>query len=129
MRSQLLQFLVAGAIGFVVDTGVLYAALALGFGFFAGRVFSFLSAVWVTWRINRRYAFASSRQKSLLHEWLRYLIAMSAGGAVNYAAYSAAVLALPHLPVLPMVAVGVGSLAGMAFNFASAKWWVYRHRQ
>lgn len=129
MRAQVLLFLIAGAIGFGVDTAVLYGALALGLGFFVGRAISFLAAVWVTWRINRRYAFASARQESALHEWFRYLLAMSAGGAVNCAAYSAAVLSLPPLPMLPMIAVGIGSLAGMGFNFASAKWWVFKHRQ
>lgn len=49
---QLLRFAVAGV-------AALYLALSLGSGFDAGRVLSFLAAVWITWRINR-YTFAAS---------------------------------------------------------------------
>jgi putative flippase GtrA len=128
MRRELVRFVIAGVFGFVVDAGVLYIALAAGLGYFAGRAVSFLCAVWATWQINRRYTFVSDRSESTWVEWWRYLAAMSAGGVVNYGAYSAAVLTLKGLPFLPIVAVAAGSLAGMVVNFATAKLWVFRQR-
>jgi putative flippase GtrA len=128
MRRELLRFVIAGVLGFVVDAGVLYIALAAGLGYFAGRAVSFLCAVWATWQINRRYTFVSDRSESAWVEWWRYLAAMSAGGGVNYGAYSATVLTLKGLPFLPIVAVAAGSLAGMVVNFATAKLWVFRQR-
>jgi putative flippase GtrA len=126
MRRELVRFVIAGVFGFVVDAGTLYIALAAGLGYFAGRALSFLCAVWATWQINRRYTFISDRSESAWVEWWRYLAAMSAGGVVNYGAYSATVLTLKGLPFLPIVAVAVGSLAGMVVNFATAKLWVFR---
>ncbi|MEX3954893.1 GtrA family protein [Trinickia sp. EG282A] len=126
MRHQLTRFLVAGVMGFLVDTGVLYLMLWLGLGYFAGRAISFLCAVWTTWQFNRRYTFAPSRHQSIWAEWWRYLAAMSAGGGVNYAAYSGAVSLLRPAPWLPVLAVAVGSVAGLVVNFATAKWWVFR---
>ncbi|WP_429454508.1 GtrA family protein [Paraburkholderia sp. 40] len=114
--------------GFVVDAGVLWIALRLGLGYFAGRAVSFLMAVWVTWQVNRRFTFPDRRAGSAWHEWWRYLAAMSAGGGVNYAVYSAAVLTLPRSIFLPFCGVALGSLAGLVVNFASARWWVFRHR-
>jgi putative flippase GtrA len=128
MRSQLLRFVVAGVVGFVVDAGILYLALALGMGFFFGRVVSFLCAVWTTWRINRSYTFAGHREQSVWAEWWRYLTAMSLGGLVNYAAYTVAVVSLRGYPFLPVIAVAIGSVAGLAVNFISAKLWVFRQR-
>lgn len=128
MRGQLGGFLIAGTIGFLVDAGVLYLALAAGLGYFAGRAVSFLCAVWVTWQLNRRFAFRRSRSESAWREWWRYLVAMSAGGLVNYAAYSATVLLFEGMPLLALVAVATGSIAGMVVNFASAKLWVFRRR-
>jgi putative flippase GtrA len=128
MRRQVIRFVIAGVVGFVVDAGILYLALAAGLGYFAGRAVSFLCAVWATWQINRRYTFTSGHRESAWVEWWRYLAAMSVGGVVNYGAYSATVLALKRLPFLPLLAVAVGSLAGMAVNFASAKLWVFRER-
>jgi putative flippase GtrA len=128
MRDQVLRFALAGTIGFVVDAGVLWIALHLGFGYFAGRAASFLAAVWVTWQINRRLTFAAQRSGSVWHEWWRYLVAMSGGGCVNYAAYCAVVLTLPRGAFVPFLGVAAGSIAGLAVNFASARWWVFRHR-
>jgi putative flippase GtrA len=101
VRQQLIRFVIAGVVGFVVDAGILYLGLAVGLGYFS-------ESAWV--------------------EWWRYLVAMSVGGVVNYCAYSATVLTLKGLPFLPIVAVAVGSLAGMVVNFATAKMWVFKQR-
>jgi len=126
MKRELVRFAVGGVLGFVVDTAALYLGLALGAGYFAGRACSFLIAVWTTWQFNRRFTFASGRRESAWAEWWRYLLAMSAGGLANLAAYALTVSILPKAPWLPLVAVAVGSAVGMGFNFASAKWWVFR---
>lgn len=122
------RFALAGVAGLAVDVAVLYLALALGLGFYAGRVVSFLCAVFATWQINRRYTFAvaGAAPVSLWREWWLYLAAMMAGGVVNYAAYSATIALGPRATLWPMLAVAVGSLAGMAVNFASAKLLVFK---
>ncbi|UPG95340.1 GtrA family protein [Luteibacter aegosomatissinici] len=128
MRRQAILFSVAGVVGFVVDATVLYIALWMGLGYFAGRVVSFLLAVFATWQVNRRFAFADSRQRSAWREWWHYLAAMSLGGVVNYLAYSAVVVFMPPAGVKPLLAVAAGSAAGMLVNFAGAKFWVFRPR-
>lgn len=128
-RHEILRFAVAGIAGFVVDAGVLYLCLAAGLGYFAGRMVSFLCAVFCTWQINRRFTFASLPvDGSLWSEWWRYLAAMSAGGAVNYAAYSVSVLTLKGIPLLPLLSVAIGSISGLAVNFIGAKLWVFKQR-
>lgn len=126
MRSQFLRFAVAGTIGFLVDAGVLYVALAIGLGPYIGRVVSFLCAAFATWQINRRLTFVVKHAESLWTEWLRYLTAMSVGGACNYGTYVVALMFLPKVTIAPLVALGAGSIVGMFVNFAFAKWWVFR---
>jgi putative flippase GtrA len=128
MYRQIMRFVVAGVVGFIVDAAVLYFGLALGLGYFGGRAVSFLCAVWATWQINRRYTFVAERQETAWSEWWRYLAAMSLGGVVNYTAYSATVVTFRDIRFLPIIAVAVGSLAGLAVNFATAKLWVFRRR-
>jgi putative flippase GtrA len=128
MHRELIRFLIAGVLGFVVDAGVLYLGLAVGLGYFAGRAVSFLCAVWATWQINRRYTFTSNTRGSAWVEWWRYLAAMSIGGVVNYSAYSATVLTLRSVTFLPLISVAIGSLAGLVVNFATAKLWVFKQR-
>lgn len=127
--TQLLRFALTGVAGLLVDIAVLYGALWLGLGWYGGRVLSFLAAVCATWLLNRRYTFHAAAGGSLWREWWRYLLAMSGGGVVNYAAYSAMLaLAAPVVDVrwLPVLAVGTGSLAGMTVNFVAAKWFVFQ---
>ena len=122
---QLLRFALNGVAGALADTAALYLALALGAGHYAGRLLSFLFAVWVTWRLNRLYTFDAT--ESAWHEWWRYLAAMLGGGAVNYATYMLLLqLVLPAARWAPAVGVALGSLAGMVFNFFSAKYFVFR---
>ncbi|MGN6652249.1 GtrA family protein [Trinickia sp.] len=127
MQRQLIRFVFAGGIGFVVDTAVLYLMLWLGLGYFAGRAVSFLCAVWVTWQLNRRITFSASGHQSAWAEWVRYLAAMSVGGGVNYAVYSGVVSMVRPAPWLPLLAVAAGSTAALLVNFATAKWWVFKH--
>lgn len=131
IRREALRFAAAGVAGLVADVALLYLALALGLGWYGGRALSFLGAVWVTWQINRRYTFDGARSGSRWVQWWRYLLAMAGGGLLNYAVYSAAVWLLrgwPPLPqvLVPLLAVGAGSLAGMVLNFTSAKFFVFQ---
>ncbi len=120
------RFVVTGAIGFVVDAGVLYAALYAGFGWYTGRLGSFLAAVLVTWLINRRWTFGAHASAPTATEFLRYLSAMSLGALVNYGTYAAIGFAFPYSAWLPLFAVGAGSIAGLAVNFTTASRWVFR---
>jgi putative flippase GtrA len=122
--AQLLRFAVTGVIGLVADVAVLYAALALGCDLYTGRVLSFLAAVLVTWRINRRYTFTPSG--SQWTEWWRYLGAMSGGALLNLGAYTLVLWLLPAAAWLPALGVAIGSLSGMTLNFLSAKYFVFK---
>ncbi|SAL34899.1 GtrA family protein [Caballeronia concitans] len=129
MSSQFLRFAFAGGVGFLVDAGVLYVMLHLGVGPYAGRLVSFLCAVFVTWRINRRITFAATNNRSIWREFYEYLLAMIGGGACNYGAYALALRLLGADVWTPLAAVAAGSIAGMAVNFMLAKLWVFRHSQ
>lgn len=122
--SQLLRFAVTGVIGLVADVTVLYGALALGCDHYTGRLLSFLAAVIVTWRINRRYTFTPSG--SQWSEWWRYVGAMSGGALLNLGAYLLTLWLLPPSPWLPALGVSLGALAGMTLNFLSAKFFVFK---
>jgi putative flippase GtrA len=105
---------------------MLYPALALGCGPYVGRAISFLCSTFMTWQINRRITFATRDSVSLWREWNQCLLAMSFGGACNYAVYAIAVETLSRSAARPALAVAAGSIAGMFINFLIAKLWVFR---
>jgi putative flippase GtrA len=125
--GQLWRFGLSGVAGLAVDVAVLYLALFAGFGYFLGRALSFLAAVWMTFTINRHFAFRGAASESLWRQWGHYLMAMLGGGAVNYGAYTLAIVYLPQQPLLGLYAVAIGSLCGALVNFISAKMLVFRH--
>lgn len=124
LGREFLSFAVVGAIGFVVDLGVLYL-VAPTLGWYGGRVVSFIAAATSTWALNRRYTFAERRSgSSIWREYARYLLTMLGGALVNYGAY---VLALHWIggPLAPALGVALGSGAGLVVNFLTARFLVF----
>lgn len=135
LMGQVLRFGIVGAIGFLIDAGVLYGMLALGLGPYGGRVVSFLAAATATWVLNRSFTFRRDSRRDghyadahPAHEWLAYLGLMAIGGLVNYGTYAAAVAFLEPVARQPVIGVALGSLAGMAINFWTSKTLVFERK-
>lgn len=123
-RAQFVRFAIIGTLGFVVDVGVLYGALALGASPMGGRVLSFLAAASFTWLANRHCTFSATA--SPWREWRYYVASMAAGLAVNFLVYALVLELLPPAWWTPGLAVACGSLAGLGINFTSAKRFVFK---
>lgn len=127
---QLAMFCVGGVIGFIVDAGVLQVlVVGMAWDRYSGRLISFLVAATATWLFNRRYTFIGPRRHSLGGEWARYLLAMSGGFACNFSAYSALVYFFDLDRQWLILAVAVGSVAGLGINFTASRYWVFRHQR
>jgi putative flippase GtrA len=125
---EFLLFAAVGAAGFVVDVAVLYLA-APWLGWYGARVVSFLAAATATWALNRRYTFAARPSgRSLVREYLGYLVTMLGGAAVNYATYVGVLRAFEGAWV-PALGVAAGSCAGLAVNFVAARHLVFKARR
>lgn len=126
---RLLRFGIGGVLGFLVDSGVLYALLTTGLGPYAARVPSFLCAATATWLVNRYWTFADRRGAGRGGEWGRYVVAMIAGGVLNYAVYAALIAHSDLVRAWPVLGVAAGSIAGMVLNFLSSYFLVFRGQQ
>lgn len=120
MTRRFWRFGAVGTLGFLVDVAVLYAAAPWA-GWYAGRALSFLAAATATWQLNRRWTFADAApaHRQGTGAYARYLLTMLAGAAVNYAVYAVAI-GLADGAFAPALGVALGSIAGLAFNFAAA---------
>mgnify|MGYP001815252739 CR=1 FL=1 len=119
IRQSFLRFALVGVAGFIVDASVLTLALSLGTDFYTGRLCSFFCAVKATWYMNRIYTFAT-RDPRLLREWGRFVSANAVGGLINYATYALLVTTVGLFASHPIAAVGVGSAAGLMWNFLAS---------
>ena len=127
-QIRFLRFGLIGAGGFVVDTSVLWLMLhAVGLDKYSGRGVSFMAAVTFTWFGNRTLTFRDRAARTgLLREWATFVAANAFGGVVNLAVYTALVTFAPPPANNPFVAVFVGVLAGLVFNFALSSRVVFR---
>lgn len=134
LAVQFGKFGLVGIAGLAVDTAVLYGLLygaglervAEG-GFLLARVPSFLAAATATWALNRIFTFRhADHGRSLIRQWAAFVAANSVGGVVNYGAYAGCIAVGEPFLTHPVLAVAVGSLAGMFFNFAASKKLVFK---
>ncbi|WP_439595030.1 GtrA family protein [Falsiroseomonas sp.] len=128
-RDGLLQFLrfgVVGTVGFLVDTAVLYAGLALGLGLYSGRALSYVAAASTTWALNRAWTFRDAPRAPLARQWVMFLLVNLVGFACNYGTYAALVAFLPFVAAHPVLGVAAGAIAGLAGNFFLSRRFVFQ---
>jgi putative flippase GtrA len=124
-----LWFGLTGVLGFLVDAGVLHSLVSgSNTNLYLARACSFTCAATTTWIMNRIVTFAAPqrRARALAAEWTAYLAASLGGGGVNYLVFALAVRLSPPLRQTPTIAVALGTLAGMSFNYLMYSRYVFR---
>ena len=129
-RLSILRFAVIGALGMPVDAGVLWLMThRAGLDPYSGRIVSWLCAATFTWAGNRYFTFRATRARgiaSIAREWLRFLAANAVGGLVNVGLYSTLVRFAPPPANNLYVALVLGVLGGLVFNFTLSKKLVFK---
>lgn len=122
--SQLMQFLIVGAFGTLVNLGVL---TVLGAAQVPVRLAVAL-AIWVAMTanfvLNRRFSFSFARHGSWWRQYWRFAAASSCGAVVNYALTVAILSRFPG--ILPQLAALAGIAVGTGLNFAASRYLVFR---
>ncbi|MCA8956017.1 MAG: GtrA family protein [Planctomycetes bacterium] len=127
-QSELIQFGLVGATGFLVDLAV-YSSLLWGFGVqhLASRAISFWFAATWNWAWNRALTFAGRQRTSKRVQWLKFLASSAFGFCVNWGVYytltSEVVFFADGWP--RVLALFLGVLAGMGLNFILARTFVF----
>ena len=129
--SRFLRFAVVGGAGFFVNEAALALAHELlGAGPRAGWFIAFVPAVTFTWWGNRKLTFAdkaSNHHIGILAEWARFVATNSLGAAANFAVYALLIADAPYPLNIPYIALAVGILVGLVFNFTLSKKLVFRN--
>ncbi|UFN51092.1 GtrA family protein [Roseomonas sp. OT10] len=123
--GQVVRFGVVGTLGFLVDSAVLLAAMALGAGPYGGRVVSYLAAATTTWAANRAWTFRGAGGGAAHQQWVRFLLVNLVGFALNYGAYALLVAFVPVVATYPLLGVAAGALVGMTGNFLLSRRYVF----
>jgi putative flippase GtrA len=113
--TRFLKFALVGAAGLLVDAGTLMTILrTTPLDAFSARIIAIILALCATWLLNRTMTFGRSGH-TLGGEAMRYGGVGIAGSALNYAIYSAVLLAAPQTE--PFIALCLASAAVMVFSY------------
>lgn len=126
MMREMLRFGAVGAIGFVVDGGLLWVLVANDVNPYLARAFSFPIAVIVTWWANRCWTFQSAPISRPLHQFNRYFSVQVIGALSNFTIYSGFLLVLGEAPTIAALGFFVGSFVAMFLNFFGSRVYAFR---
>jgi putative flippase GtrA len=114
--GRFFRFAIVGVIGFGVDAGVVAALIrVLAVDAYQARICSYFFAAATTWWLNRRFTFHSASPPA--REFLTFLLANAFGALINLGVYSAIIAWRGSGGWIPVIAVAIGSLAGLFTNF------------
>ena len=131
MNSRKLPgFVVVGAIGFLIDAGILTLLMtAYEFDHYSARAISFTVAVTFTWYMNRRWVFEKSAASISGREYSSYLVVQVIGAVINLSVFVAIIEILPNLTRVPVIPLAVGAVAALLFNFGASSRFVFSESQ
>lgn len=121
------RFVLVGAVGFVVDAGVLQALISLaGWGLIEARAVAIPVAVFATWLLNRTVTFPESHGGPALRSLARYAAVSAAGAGVNFVVYSLLVFASHAMAAMPLLPLAIASIVALIVNYLGSKHFAFR---
>ena len=119
-------FVLVGAIGFLIDAGILTALMAgLDFGHYGARAISFTIAVTATWYMNRRWVFERNAVRMSSREYTSYVAVQVIGALINLSVFAAVIELVPDLTKMPVIPLAVGAAVALMFNFSASSRFVF----
>jgi len=125
--SRFLRFTLVGAVGFVVDAGVLQALISLaGWGPIEARAVAIPTAVFATWLLNRTITFPESHGGPAVASLMRYAAVSAVGATVNFVVFSLLVFVSQAMAAVPLVPLAIASIAALVVNYLGSKHFAFR---
>ena len=123
---EALSFLAIGGIGFAIEAAILTSlTLYAGWSPWHARIPSFITAVLVTWALNRRHTFPNRGLQRRSAEAIFYATIQSGGALINLGIFGICLTLMPELATMPVIPLAIGAVGGFVFNFILSSKWLY----
>lgn len=124
--AEVVRFGKVGAIGFLVDGGVLvFLFHVMQWGHYESRGVSFVLAVAITWYMNRTYTFKHYINKNKYKEYVMYFSVQVVGSILNLCIYIGLIKTISIMSLYPILPLSVGAGIAMFFNYYISKVYVF----
>lgn len=123
---EVLSFLAVGGVGFVVEAIILTALTTYAaWSPWQARIPSFLTAVLITWALNRHHTFPNRGLRHRSTEAFFYTAIQGGGALINLGIFGVCLILMPQLAPYPVIPLAIGAVGGFVFNFALSSKWLY----
>ncbi len=139
-HSRLAQFLRFATVGVkisLIDAGLLYTLTHTPhFNWYTARVISLGTAIMAGYLLNRYFTFGGNQRGCFYRQMAGHFGVHMTGGLINYGIFTTVVY-IGHETInnrvfektIPLVALIIGGVVGMMFNFFWSKKLVFRHKR
>ena len=124
--QQFFRFLSVGAMGFVVDGVLLTALMQSGWKILPARLVSFISAVTLTWLLNRLWTFRLNKNVEVRREYASYIATQIIGALINFSIFFALIEFHPSLKDIPLIPLAFGAVVSLVSNYIISKIYVFK---
>lgn len=116
------RFVLVGAIGFLIDAGLMTALhYHYGLAVVHARLCSFSIAVSTTWLLNRKITFRGSATSRPLYEWGRYTSVGILGGLLNLFIFLSLTRWAPGMAGEPIAALMIAAAFTLLFTYSGSR--------
>jgi putative flippase GtrA len=122
---QFVRFGTVGGIGFLVDTGTVYA-LRYSLGLYGAGLVAYVVAATGNWVLNRVWTFRGHGSGPAHRQWAIFMLTNLGGFVLNRGAYALLVTFVAVAARQPVIATAAGAVAGMFVNFGLSRQFVFR---
>jgi len=125
-KAEFFQFALVGGSGFVVDLAVYLILQMFGTSHTVARAISFWPAVTWNWMLNRTITFSHREKTKKTKQWGAFASSSLLGFTVNYGTYYTLTKYVPFFEEHMILALIVGVLMGMGFNFSISNLFIFK---
>ncbi|WP_019555691.1 glycosyltransferase [Thiomicrorhabdus arctica] len=125
-KAEFFQFAAVGSSGFIVDLAVYLLLQMMGISHTVARAISFWPAVSWNWALNRVITFSHREKTAKTTQWGAFVSSSLIGFAVNYGTYYTLTTFVPFFEEHMILALVVGVIMGMGFNFSISNLFIFR---
>lgn len=128
VMSEFMHFGMVGGSGFIIDVGFYYIfQFLLEMNHVAARAASFwLGASW-NWYWNRTITFSEYFKANPLKQWISFVFVSLFGFIINWGLYSLLTINVAFFDANKILALIMGVIGGMGFNFMFSRIFIFRH--
>ncbi len=128
VMSEFVHFGLVGGSGFVVDVALYYIfQFFFNINHIAARALSFWGASTWNWYWNRTITFSDYFKSMPLTQWISFVAVSLFGFLINWGSYVLLTGNIHFFEINKLVALMLGVIAGLGFNFMFSRIFIFRH--